>query len=63
MTADGSVIFEELCFDWQQAAEKAIKSVMISIRVTPPRTHNIGYLQVHLVSSGVWVPDGIYCSS
>jgi HEPN domain-containing protein len=42
--------FEELCFDCQQAAEKALKSVMISIRVTPPRTHNIEYLLDHLVS-------------
>ena len=55
--------YEWACFQSQQAAEKALKSVMISIRVSPPRTHNIGYLLDHLVSSGVQVPAQIFRSA
>ncbi len=35
------VLFEGLCFHAQQAAEKAIKALLIAEGVPPPRTHNI----------------------
>lgn len=38
------VLFEGLCFHAQQAAEKAIKAVLIAKGVPPPRTHNIRIL-------------------
>jgi HEPN domain-containing protein len=63
VSQNGDIFFEDLCFDCQQATEKSIKAVMISSRVTPPRTHNIGFLLDHLVASGVDVPIEIYRSS
>jgi len=35
------VLLEELCFHAQQAAEKALKAVLIAKGVPPPKTHNI----------------------
>jgi HEPN domain-containing protein len=35
------VLFEGLCFHAQQAAEKALKAVLIARGVSPPKTHNI----------------------
>ncbi|NLV26734.1 MAG: HEPN domain-containing protein [Methanomicrobiales archaeon] len=57
------VYYEELCFDCQQAAEKAIKAVMILERIYPPHSHNIGYLLDTLASSGVIVSDEIFIAS
>ncbi|NLW75508.1 MAG: HEPN domain-containing protein [Methanomicrobiales archaeon] len=61
--SDDLVYYEDLCFDCQQAAEKAIKGVMILKRISPPRSHNIGYLLDGLVSSGVDVPDELFVSA
>jgi len=36
-----NVLFEGLCFHAQQAAEKALKAVLIAKGVPPPKTHNI----------------------
>ena len=35
------VLFEGLCFHAQQAAEKALKAILIAKSVPPPKTHNI----------------------
>ena len=35
------VLFEGLCYHAQQAAEKALKAVLIAKGVPPPKTHNI----------------------
>jgi len=35
------ILFEVLCFHAQQAAEKALKAVLIAKGVAPPKTHNI----------------------
>ena len=35
------VLFEGLCFHAQQAAEKALKAVLISKGIPPPKTHNL----------------------
>ncbi len=35
------VMFEGLCFHAQQAADKALKAVLIAKCVPPPKTHNI----------------------
>jgi HEPN domain-containing protein len=50
------VYLEDLCFDAQQAAEKAIKAVFIH-RGTPfPYTHNLADLVLRLQRSGLKVP-------
>lgn len=46
---------ETLCFHAQQAAEKAIKAVLLAQRVEVPRTHNLGVL-LELVPKAVPVP-------
>jgi HEPN domain-containing protein len=38
------VLFEVLCFRAQQAAEKALKAVLIAKGIPPPKTHNIRIL-------------------
>lgn len=46
-----NVLLETLCFHSQQAAEKAIKAVLISKGIEIPRTHNIRML-TDLVPAG-----------
>jgi HEPN domain-containing protein len=38
------VLYDSLCFHAQQAAEKALKAVLVKFGVPPMRTHNIGEL-------------------
>ena len=42
------VYFEDLCFQAQQAAEKALKAVMILLAIEPPRSHNFNILLLKL---------------
>lgn len=41
---DGDILLETLCFHAQQAAEKAIKAVLVFSGIGFPRTHSIGAL-------------------
>lgn len=50
---------EDLCFQAQQAAEKAIKAVMISRSVDFPYVHDLALLLSMLEESGEDVPDSI----
>ena len=50
---------EDLCFEAQQAAEKAIKGVMISRQVDFPYVHDLALLLWHLEESGETVPDTV----
>jgi HEPN domain-containing protein len=53
------VVYEDLCFDAQQAAEKALKALLIA-RETPFRfVHDIGELLRTLENSGVAIPATI----
>jgi len=38
------ILFEDLCFNAQQAAEKALKAVCIYLEAEFPKTHSIGFL-------------------
>ena len=42
------VLYEHLCFHAQQAAEKAIKAVLIVYGVRLPRTHDLAFLVAQL---------------
>jgi len=53
------ILYEDLCFDAQQAAEKAIKAVLIQRRVAFPKTHAIMDLLTLLQESGYAVSAGI----
>jgi HEPN domain-containing protein len=38
------IMYEDLCFDAQQAAEKCLKGLLIYLGKNAPRTHSIGHL-------------------
>ena len=50
------VLLEDLCFDAQQAAEKALKAVLLSRSVPFPLVHNIAALLTLLQQHGIAVP-------
>jgi len=53
------VLYEDLCFDAQQAAEKAIKALLVEHKMSFPKTHAIMDLLTLLQQSGVVVPEEI----
>ena len=53
------VEFEDLCFDAQQAAEKAIKAVMIARNIEFPYVHDLDRLLDVLEETGETIPEGI----
>ena len=52
-------LWEDLCFDAQQAAEKAVKGVLVSRGIDFPKTHDIGRLLQLLTEGGVEVPGSV----
>jgi len=54
---------EDLCFQAQQAAEKAIKAVYISKKVAFPYIHDISQLLAALEKEGVIIPNDIKTAS
>lgn len=50
---------EDLCFDAQQAAEKAVKGVLLFRRIQFPYVHNLGRLLALLRDSGENVPETV----
>ena len=53
------VYLEDLCFEAQQAAEKAIKAVMISRNIDFPYVHNLALLLLILEEGGETFPNTI----
>jgi len=53
------VYLEDLCFDAQQAAEKAIKAVLIFLGVRFPRTHDLAELLTLVEKAGWSVPEKV----
>jgi HEPN domain-containing protein len=51
------VYYEDLCFQAQQAAEKAIKAIFISKNISFPFIHDIAALLTLLEQEGGVVPD------
>jgi HEPN domain-containing protein len=51
---------EDLCFDAQQAAEKAIKAVCLHRGVSFPRIHDLTQLLTLLEQSGMKVPKYVW---
>ena len=50
---------EDLCFEAQQAAEKAIKAVMIARGIDFPYVHDLGNLLALLDENGEMIPESI----
>jgi HEPN domain-containing protein len=53
------VLYEDLCFDAQQAAEKAVKALLVQRRVPFPKTRALMDLLTLLHQAGVDIPEGI----
>jgi HEPN domain-containing protein len=54
-----AVYLEDVCFDAQQAAEKAIKAVLVLRRVAFPWVHDLAELLDLVRESGVEVPEAV----
>jgi len=55
---NSKILLEDLCFHSQQAAEKALKAVLVLKSVPFPKTHNIGTL-LDLLSEGSNLPEEV----
>ena len=53
------VLFEDLCFDAKQAAEKAIKAVLVLRRTRFPKTHDLAELLDLVATTGIEVPPEV----
>lgn len=53
------VYLEDLCFDTQQAAEKAIKALLIKMSVEFPYIHDIAQLLTLLEKAGQEIPSDV----
>ena len=53
------IYLEDLCFDAQQAAEKALKALLITRGVSFPRVHDLAALVGLLQEDGVALPEPI----
>ncbi len=56
---DKDVLYEDLCFGAQQAAEKAIKAILVSRGISFPKTHSIEGLLTLVESSRLDVPSDV----
>ena len=57
------VLYEDLCYQAQQAAEKAIKAVFISRNIPYPYIHSINTLITILENGGMTIPERIWNTS
>ncbi|MCX9026349.1 MAG: HEPN domain-containing protein [Candidatus Methanoperedens sp.] len=53
------ILYEDLCFDCEQAVEKALKALLVSSDVSFPRTHSISHLIELIEEQNIKVPDEI----
>ena len=53
------MLFEDVCFDAQQAVEKSLKALLVSRGVQVPRTHAISELITMLAELGFNVPADV----
>jgi HEPN domain-containing protein len=56
---DPEILLEDLCFDAQQAAEKAVKAVLVHRRIHFPKTHAMADLFSLAAKNGVEVPTNV----
>lgn len=49
-----------MCFDAEQAVEKAVKAVLVLLDIEFPRTHEIGELLVLAKEAGTHVPEELW---
>ena len=50
------ILYEDLCFDAQQAVEKSLKAILVKLNQSFPKTHSIGILLKLIEEAGVEIP-------
>nr|WP_319375331.1 HEPN domain-containing protein [uncultured Methanoregula sp.] len=58
-----TILYEDLCFDCQQAVEKSLKGLLVAKDLESPHTHIIAALLQTLERNGFVIPDEIKASS
>jgi HEPN domain-containing protein len=53
------ILYEDLCFDAQQATEKCLKALLIKLNKPFPKTHSIGLLLKFIEEKGIEIPDDV----
>jgi len=53
------VLYEDLCFDCQQAGEKSLKALMVLNNLVPSPTHSLSILVETLEKHKVVIPDDV----
>ncbi|MBF0465719.1 MAG: HEPN domain-containing protein [Nitrospirae bacterium] len=53
------IMFEDLCFDCHQAAEKSLKALLICREIDFPKTHSISRLLEIIEGTGTQIPEEI----
>ena len=53
-----TLLYEHLCFHAQQAAEKALKAVLVQHGIRVPRSHDLAYL-TNMLPKGISMPVGL----
>jgi HEPN domain-containing protein len=61
--ANPDILLEDLCFDAQQTAEKAIKAVLVHRAIGFPKTHAIADLLSLAAQHGIEIPTGVSIST
>jgi len=51
------ILFDDLCFDAAQAAEKALKSMCVYLGIPFPKTHSLVHLMDLIEDSGFSIPE------
>ncbi|MFA6363120.1 HEPN domain-containing protein [Methanoregula sp.] len=54
------VLYEDLCYQAQQAAEKALKAVFVARKIPYPYTHDINALLSALGQHGLTIPEDLW---
>lgn len=62
-SAAAGVVYEDLCFEAQRAAEKALKAVLVSQQMEFPNTQSIETLHTLLSKAGIDVPQHVLDAS
>jgi len=52
-------LYEDLCFDCQQAVEKGLKALLVRLSIIFPRTHSITRLVELVEENGIDVPQEV----
>jgi HEPN domain-containing protein len=60
---NGEIFIEDLCFNFQQCAEKAFKAVLVHNEILFPKTHSISVLIELLLQNNINVPENLLIAS